>query len=770
MRQFSRSMLVPALALLCLTSCMLEEPDPPEGDAGSGEEAVVSSHQQMLDELRKIADQTAADHPLLGQRRLNELRGRLATQAGGLSEFERVVLLTDLGRAELNANQVRQAIDHFEQALTAFARVPAPSPQIRDRFLNRMTFVLGTAYLRLGETENCCAQHTADSCIVPIQGTGIHRKRYGSEQAMRCFLDVLRRPTDEPVEQVKVHEPARWLLNVAAMTLGEFPDAVPVEFQVPAEFFSSEVPFPRFRNIYPSLGLDTFNLSGSVIVDDFDSDGDLDILTCTYDSTGQTQLFLNQDDGAFVERTEEWGLTGLYGGLTMQQGDFDNDGDVDVFIPRGAWLGRWGRHPNSLLRNDGNRFTDISLDAGLATVNYPSKTAAWADYDNDGDLDLFVGNESSGECEAVSQLFRNNGDSTFTDVAADAGLAEKLFTMGAVWGDVDGDRYPDLFVSAGGNNRLYHNNQDGTFTDIAAQAGVERPIASFPAWFWDYNNDGRLDLFVGASSGSVGILSLDIRGADLAGFKSGVRQFDEDVDVEMMALYEGDGTGAFRNVSAARGLEYPALPMGANYGDLNQDGFPDFYLGTGDVEYSELMPNVMFLNQESKHFANVTMAGGFGHLQKGHGVAFADFDSDGDLDVYMQMGGAFLGDKYNDALYENPGFGNRFIALKLVGHQSNRSAIGARIHVRIAEQGLERSVYHHVSSGGSFGANPLACTLGLGKAESIIRLEIYWPTSDRTQVWEAVEPDRAYRIEEDQDVLNPMELKRRTLGGPGRRS
>jgi hypothetical protein len=157
-----------------------------------------------------------------------------------------------------------------------------------------------------------------------------------------------------------------------------------------------------------------------------------------------------------------------------------------------------------------------------------------------------------------------------------------------------------------------------------------------------------------------------------------------------MALYLGDGTGSFKNVSRESGLNYPALPMGANFGDLNGDGFLDFYLGTGDVNYSEILPNVMFLNREGKNFTNVTMAGGFGHLQKGHGASFADIDNDGDQDVYMQMGGAYASDRFNDALYENPGFGTNWLNLQLVGTESNRSAIGARIHAVIEENGTER--------------------------------------------------------------------------------
>ena len=172
----------------------------------------------------------------------------------------------------------------------------------------------------------------------------------------------------------------------------------------------------------------------------------------------------------------------------------------------------------------------------------------------------------------------------------------------------------------------------------------------------------------------------------------------------------------------------------------------------------------MFLNQRGKGFANVTTAGGFGHLQKGHGVAFADIDNDGDVDVFEQMGGAYPGDKFGDALYENPGFGNQWISVKLVGRQSNRSAIGARIHVRIKENGKIRSIYRHVNSGGSFGCNPLRQTIGLGHSELNVDIEIYWPTTRQTQLFRDVAINQFIQIVEGEDKFSRLMLNRVRLG------
>ena len=143
-----------------------------------------------------------------------------------------------------------------------------------------------------------------------------------------------------------------------------------------------------------------------------------------------------------------------------------------------------------------------------------------------------------------------------------------------------------------------------------------------------------------------------------------------------MEIYDLSGR-LVRRLTEERKITYATNPMGANFGDINGDGWLDFYLATGDVPYSELRPNVMYVSQGGERFANVTISGGFGHLQKGHGVSFADIDNDGDQDLYVQTGGQLPGDHYHDALFENPGFNHHWITVKLTGRQSNRSAIAA---------------------------------------------------------------------------------------------
>ena len=436
------------------------------------------------------------------------------------------------------------------------------------------------------------------------------------------------------------------------------------------------------------------------------------------------------------------------------QADYDNDGMLISWFCEGlGWDGTGGTRILFCVTNGDGSFTDCTFEAGMGDEHFPTQTAAWGDYDNDGDLDLYIGNESSRALSAPCQLFENNGDGTFTDVAASARVQNHRLTKSVVWGDYNNDRLPDLYVSnLEKGNRLYRNNGDGTFTDEGSRLDVRAPLRSFPSWFWDYDNDGALDIYVSAYSSGIEHVAADVLGLP--------------VDSGIARLYRGDGDGGFKDVASQCNLETPNAPMGANFGDLNNDGYLDFYLGTGWPNYMELMPNVFYLSQGGKRFVDVTYSGGFGHLQKGHAVAFADFDNDGDQDVFEQMGGAYPGDGFSNVLYENPGFGNNWIAIRLIGVQTNRSAIGARIHLKVGENGATRSIYKHVNSGGTFGCNPLRQTIGIGKSKKVELLEVFWPTTGLTQTFREVECNRFIQIVEVEKEYTELKLRRLNLGAP----
>ena len=692
--------------------------------------AAIESMEAILATIRSRTNQ---DNPFFGDAAARKLRRELQSVDRRADPGAYLKTLMLLGNQEVDLGNINDGIARLTEAYNFLNQLTVP-----NSIQAEICASLGNAYLRLAETENCCASYSPESCIVPLKGNAIHQKRQGSEQAIKYFKKVF--PLQKVNNGLKLK--CAWLTNLAYMTLGEYPHKVPSGIRIPPATFQSKQPFPHFASVSHTLGLDQFNLAGGAIMDDFDGDHDLDLITSSWDTAVSMQFHTNNGNGTFTNRSAAAGLAKQLGGLNLIQADYDNDGDLDVYVMRGAWLGALGKHPNSLLQNQGDgTFIDRTFESGLGQNHYPSQTAAWADYDNDGDLDLYVGNETiPNEITSPCQLFQNQGNGTFIERAKEAGVTNERLSKGVAWGDIDGDRWPDLIVSnLGDKNRLYHNQGDGTFVDRAVELGVDRPIFSFPLWTWDFNNDGLLDLFISSYDRNVGNIVIHSMG--------------QPTKTEPPGHYQATGKGRFTNIAKAQGFTQPMMPMGSNIGDLNNDGYLDFYLGTGEPKISVILPNTMYLNRHGTQFADVTMAGGFGHLQKGHAVVFADYDEDGDQDVFEQMGGAKPVDKYRDALYANPGFKNNWLKVRLVGTTSNRSAIGARIRAELVDAGKQRSVYRHIGSGGSFGANPLRELIGLGAATQVSKLHIYWPTSDQRQTFDNVSAGQFVEITEGSNEL-----------------
>ena len=607
---------------------------------------------------------------------------------------------------------------------------------------------LGLSYLRLGEQENCAQMHGQKSCIFPIRGSGAHRLKRGAQGAVAEFSALLRIDAND--------DQSRWLLNLAYMQLGGYPDQVPKAWLIPARIFDSEQDIGDFPDIASIAGLDVTGHAGGAIMEDFDGDGLLDILVTSSGPRDQMHLFHNQGNGSFKDVTAQAGLLGETGGLNVVVTDYNNDGHPDVLVLRGGWWNKFGRYPMSLLRNNGDgTFDDVTEAAGLMSP-HPTQTAAWADFDNDGWLDLFVGHESTPEDPNPCQLFHNNHDGTFTEMAAPLGLAQLGFVKGVAWGDYNNDGRPDLYVSIlNGQNRLFRN--DGTpapgdssgafwkFTDVTASAGVDHQTHSFATWFFDYDNDGWPDIFsAGYSTESA---------KDVGAFEMGKLN-----KAETPRLYHNNHDGTFTDVTHAVHLDRVILTMGANFGDLDNDGFLDVYLGTGDSTYQALLPNRMFRDAEGKTFLDVTTSGGFGHLQKGHAVAFGDLENTGNEDIFEEMGGALPGDTFQSALYHNPGHGNHWITLELEGVTTNRPAFGARIDVTITESGHSRHIYRTVGYGSSFGGNPLRQHIGIGHAIVVDKIEVSWPTSKTIQRFQNIKADQTFRLREGTDALVPLTI------------
>ena len=613
--------------------------------------------------------------------------------------------------------------------------------------VQRLLEELAITSLKAGELSNRINPSARLVCTLPLGNQQGYEDAQASSNAIRYFLRLL----EIDPENIKY----RWLLNVSHMTLGTYPAGVPEQFLIPRELLATDYDIGRFQEVSSEVGLNAANLAGGSIMDDFDNDGLYDIVTSTWDPGGPIIYYHNDGTGMFSDYTTRAGLAGQLGGLNIVQTDYNNDGLLDILVMRGAWLHNKGKMRMSLLRNNGDgTFSDVTRQANLAAPAYPSQSAAWADYDNDGDLDLFSCNESEPPLQFPSQLFRNEGDGTFTDVASQAGVQNMRFCKGSVWGDYDNDGDPDLYVSnLLFENRLYRNNGDGSFTDVAPALGVTEPSSSFATWFWDYNNDGWLDLFVAGYGSKIENVAADYLGLSNNG--------------ERMRLYRNDGGGGFTDVTRETGLYRVHLAMAANFGDMDNDGFPDFYLGTGAPSYDVVAPNIAYRNNDGQSFTDVTFSAGLGHLHKGHGIAFGDLDRDGDQDIFAQIGGFYPGDDFENALYENPGHGNQWISVRLVGVQSNRAAIGARIKLELAMMnGSRRAVYARVNSGGSFGASSLEQEMGLGQADRILSMEVFWPTSGIRQVFDDIPLDTRIEVREGEKKYEVLKTRRIRLGGP----
>ena len=595
---------------------------------------------------------------------------------------------------------------------------------------------LGLAEFRLGEAdkaaerfENIIQNYRRHSGAYYYLGV-YHLRHSNPEKAVANFKESLRLKPRDPE--------TLWNLWTAYSQLGGYPEDLPAEFKIvgggetPKQKHSDSRLLEEFKivggnsdsrlltdnqqlttnnyftNIAPNLKMDKVDGGRGSAWGDYDDDGDLDIVAV---GTYQPHvLYRNNGDGTFTDVAEQAGVADPRGGWGSLFADYDNDGYPDLYITRGGWS---GAAENTLYRNNGDgTFTDVTHTAGVADPQ-SSFCAAWADYDNDGYIDLYIANGVIGD-GAANVLYRNNGDGTFTNTAETAGVANTGNSLGTAWGDYDKDGYIDLHVvNYGQSNVLYRNNGDGTFTDVTAAAGMNLSVTdAFVTFFLDVDNDADLDLFI-SNSGSFQ--------AFIAGQITGSATHDSDRQV----LYRNNGDGTFTDVTKESGLYHAYGAMGANFGDINSDGYVDIYLATGAPQMGRLERDALFQNNGDGTFTDATVALGLGNIGKGHGVTFGDADADGDVDIYVPVGGAFIGDQWHNLFYQNTGTGNNYLTLKLVGVKSNRDGIGAKVTLNVGD----RTIYREVSGGCGFGStNSLSLEMGLGKHTKVDTLEIVWPS------------------------------------------
>lgn len=665
---------------------------------------------KILDSINRNAN--PEDFYVMNTQRAAAFKKKLATEK---DPNKRLSLYFQYSVESLNAGNTDEAIGVLSQVINAMKITQENfTPQFKLFFDQ-----LAIAYMRKGELENCAANHNPQSCIIPIQGNGIHKLTSGSEHAIDIYKIILNKFPDDLQ--------SRYLLNLAYMTLGKYPAEVPKQWLIESGVFNqTNTGNIVLKDVGDKKGVDMNGISGGCVVDDLDNDGLLDIMATSYGLSDQIRYMHQMKDGTFKTETTTSGLVGITGGLNMIHADYNNDGFKDIVVLRGGWWGKNAKFPFSLLKNNGNNtFEDVTIELGLYSPA-PTQSATWGDFNNDGWIDLFVAHENY-----PCQLFINE-KGKFKDVAKKYGLNITTFAKGCVWGDINNDGFPDLYLSAlGAPNKLWLNKPGATagervFEDISKAAGVEEPIYSFPTWFFDFDNDGFLDLFVSG---------YDTKRFSEVGGDAARDMLDMPALGELPRLYHNNGNNTFTDVSAAYGVNHVNYAMGCNFGDIDNDGWPDYYLGTGAPEYTTIVPNKLYHNLGGKKFEDITYATNTGHIQKGHAVAFADIDNDGDQDIYAVMGGAVEGDRFRNVLFENTSAtGNHWVKLKLEGVTANKAAIGARVRIKVKmpDNSLQ-NFYHTVCTGGSFGSQTLTIEAGLGKATGIEEIEIEWPNAKQTK-------------------------------------
>ncbi|HUI74403.1 MAG TPA: CRTAC1 family protein [Candidatus Acidoferrum sp.] len=539
-------------------------------------------------------------------------------------------------------------------------------------------------------------------------------------------------------------------------------------------------PIPQFEDVAATLGLNVSHIStpekryiiesmsGGLGLFDCDNDGRLDIAVVNGSTIEHMKrggdllltLFHQEPDGAFKDITEQAGLTRRGWGMGVAVADYDNDGNLDLYVT--------GYGGNVLYRNVGNcKFEDVTEKAGVRAGGF-STGAAWGDYDRDGNVDLFVSRYvhvdldhlpefgSSKDClykgfpvqcgprglpGETDMLFHNRGDGTFEEVSAKAGVNDpKGYNgLGVVWADYDNDGWPDLLVADDVTpNHLYHNNHDGTFTDVGLSSGVALngegiELSSMGVDFGDYDHSGRLSLFVTEFSDEPNFLARNLDGT----------LFD---DVSWTSK-----TGQ---------SSYPYVAWGTGFFDMDNSGWLDIFVANGHVypqadrlstggKYRE--PILLYRNLRNRTFAEVSNNAGLGALplQSRRGAAFGDIFNDGNVDIVVLNVGeppSLLRNLNRD--------GDHRVLFHLIGTKSNRAAIGARVTIRAA--GV--SQFSEVRGGGSYlSQNDLRLHFGLAQASKIDSIEVRWPNGEVEKLG-ALPADSIYTIAEGKGVISSQPL------------
>ena len=486
-----------------------------------------------------------------------------------------------------------------------------------------------------------------------------------------------------------------------------------------------------FTEVTEEAGVSSGILTTSAAFGDFDHDGWPDFLVTEAPQTAlppppRMGLWHNERNGSFIRNPEtiQEGYTGNLKGGGALFGDFDRDGDLDLFVPVGSWT-YFNSDPNILFRNDRGIFQDISADA-MPIDDFPTDNAIWLDYDRDGNIDLYTGNLSYERSTWWNKLYRNNGDGTFKDATEEAGLyiqfsANRGGTNGGMGaGDFNNDGWPDLYLGVWGNpNRLFLNDGQGRFLDVTTEEIGDVGRADGIA-IGDINNDGNLDIFQAAGGG-----------------------YAENPFRSLMLLNLGDGH--FLDATESLGLSrfFGINVAGAGLADLDNDG---------DLDLVTAAPASLFQNNGDGTFSDHSSQAGYEGV--GTVLAFGDYNLDGALDILFgqpQFDVDYLPGITFGKLYKNNGNENHWLRVELVGIESNRDGIGARLVTTSGDLQQTREIF------GGLGRqqDEMIAHFGLGRHKQVDRLEIRWP-SGQVDVLTDIPADQKIRVFEGRNAYHTI--------------
>ena len=661
------------------------------------------------------------------------------TPTEGLNEYEK-------GRIEFHRGAFVNAISLIES-------------DIRHRGESKdKLFWLGLSYLRRAENENCLPvmrgleempmaadghEHDPDSmrmCSLPL--TSFHMKAEFARKSAEAFQGALDRY--DPDNRLY-----RWLLNFDYMTLGNFPDGVPERYRIQTPFIDrfygagkdavkAQFPELAFEDQAKELGVNVFHPGRGVAVEDFDGDGYLDIVTGG--SYGPVRYYKNDRGNRFIDLSVESGLSPVTQVLAIVAADYDNDGLVDLFFCRP--LDRYYLYRNL----GGGKFADVTRESGLLDAWKPGELAvswfpSFGDVNNDGKLDFMLtqwafkmpfmkGVMAKPRMDSVL-FIQENGK--FVDRTREYGLQSLLhdyYYVGSAFGDYDKDGFADLFLASPLRNSsvLLHNVGGKRFEDSHL---VNREASGFAAAFVDVNHDGRLDIYQAGFGDGTSAVEQVVFGEHTTDWHSGHD-----------AIYVQTPDGKFQPHEEM--FDMPMASMGASFGDLNNDGCYDFYIGTGSPEPWFILPNLMYLGRSkgtqcTLETTNISMLSGFGNIQKGHGIVFFDFNDDGKQDVFSALGGMWPGDPWVSQFFVNHSkLDNTWTKIRLRGRKTNYFGVGATIRVRAENAaGQEIVRYYQMDQKTGFGSAPFLAHIGLMNAVRIKGVDVTWPVSKCTTTYSA---------------------------------